>query len=385
MATDAALDCPAVVRTGARVVCSAYETVGFNRAQGALYTFDRPTGGWSAAPPVTQRAFASDGLSVDQLGRAGSFGWQSLGVTESGTFVEAPMSALNIALGYYPHDRIGYEFVTPDPIGKLIPAPAQARAGSSGNTLTFTYTASAPLSGGTLALTAPTGWSVPATTEFRSRVRDCVRGDALGCEPDDQRVEPDAGEGPDVHSRLRFHCVGRAWSDGATEWWRSDVAGVVRVAASEPVVSLIAQPVIRILAPDGSGTMTTPTSNMPHGATGRTLTFTYTAAPGGLAGGTVTLDVPNGWSTPSTTGPSAGFTKASAGTLAVASRTVTVSGLNLASGQKLVITYGAKTSGGPGAAAPATAVGVQPWQTQERSSPSGVLTNLAASPSITVT
>ena len=49
--------------------------------------------------------------------------------------------------------------------------------------------------------------------------------------------------------------------------------------------------------------------------TGRTITFTYTAATGGINNGSVTLVVPAGWSAPSTTGANAGYTTASSGTV----------------------------------------------------------------------
>jgi hypothetical protein len=95
--------------------------------------------------------------------------------------------------------------------------------------------------------------------------------------------------------------------------------------------------------------------------------------------------VPTGWSAPSTTGSAAGFTNASAGTVSVSGQTITVSGLSRASSQPITITYGARGSGGPGATAPSTAVGLQAWQAKEKSTSAGTLTNLAASPSIKVT
>ena len=138
-------------------------------------------------------------------------------------------------------------------------------------------------------------------------------------------------------------------------------------------------------AANGAGTLTTPTTTVAHATTGNTIAFTYTPAAGGMQSGAVTLAVPTGWSAPSTTGTAAGFTTASAGTVSVSGQTITVSGLSRASGQPITITYGAKGSGGPGATAPSTGVGVQPWQAKEKSTSSGALTNLAASPSIKVT
>ena len=58
---------------------------------------------------------------------------------------------------------------------------------------------------------------------------------------------------------------------------------------------------------DGSGTLTTPTTNVSASSTGNTITFTYTAAAAGTTNGAVTLVVPSGWSAPSTTGSAAGY------------------------------------------------------------------------------
>ena len=138
------------------------------------------------------------------------------------------------------------------------------------------------------------------------------------------------------------------------------------------------------LAADGSGTLTTPTTNATSQSTGNTITFTYTVATGGMRGGSVTLAVPAGWTAPSTTGSNAGYTTSTSGTVGVAGQTITVSGLTLTAGSTFTITYGSKASGGPGATAAGPA-GAQTWQAQQRSSAtSGALANLAASPSITI-
>src|SRR5439155_614512 len=119
-------------------------------------------------------------------------------------------------------------------------------------------------------------------------------------------------------------------------------------------------------AADGSGTLTTPTSVVSDSQTGRTLTFTYTAATGGISNGSVTLVVPAGWSAPSTTGANAGYTTASSGTVAVAAQTITVSSLTIAGGSTFTITYGSTAGGGPGATATAS-TGAQTWQAQAKS------------------
>src|SRR5438128_11978473 len=114
-------------------------------------------------------------------------------------------------------------------------------------------------------------------------------------------------------------------------------------------------------APHGTGTMTTPASHVANGSTGNTITFTYTAAAGGISNGSVTLDVPAGWSAPSTTGSNAGYTTASAGTVSVSSQTITVSSLTPAGGNTFTVTYGDTGSGGPGATA-TSSTGAQTWQ-----------------------
>ena len=72
-----------------------------------------------------------------------------------------------------------------------------------------------------------------------------------------------------------------------------------------------------------------------------TLTFTYTAPSSGLSSGAVALTVPSGWTAPTTSSGTAGYSTASTGTLSVAGQVVTVSGVTLSSAQSLTITYGA--------------------------------------------
>ncbi|MHB1243941.1 MAG: hypothetical protein ACYC1P_11185, partial [Gaiellaceae bacterium] len=103
------------------------------------------------------------------------------------------------------------------------------------------------------------------------------------------------------------------------------------------------------LAIDGSGTLTTGTATAVSQSTGNTITFTYTAATGGMRDGSVTLVVPTGWSAPSTTGTAAGFTTSSTGTVGVVGQTITVSGVTRIAGATFTITYGSTGGGGPGA------------------------------------
>ncbi len=137
-------------------------------------------------------------------------------------------------------------------------------------------------------------------------------------------------------------------------------------------------------AANGTGTMTTNTTSVPYGSTGHVITFTYTAATGGVSNGGVHLTVPTGWSTPSTTGTSAGYTTSSAGEVSIDGQTIVVLGVTLAAGASLKINYGSKAAKGPGATA-TTSVGPAPWIATEKSTSTGTETELAKSPVITVT
>jgi len=137
-------------------------------------------------------------------------------------------------------------------------------------------------------------------------------------------------------------------------------------------------------AANGTGTMTAKTTSVTYGSTGHVLTFTYTAATGGVSNGGVHLTVPSGWSAPSTTGTSAGYTTASTGTVSVDGQTVVVLGVTLSAGATLTVNYGSKAAKGPGATA-STSVGAATWITTEKSTSGGTETTLAKSPVITVT
>src|SRR5204862_18266 len=136
-------------------------------------------------------------------------------------------------------------------------------------------------------------------------------------------------------------------STGAQTWQAQ-----AKSTSGGSLANLGASPSITVYAADGSGTLTTPTTNVAASQTGRTITFTYTAATGGITTGSVTLVVPAGWNAPSTTGSNGGYSTSSTGTLAVAGQTITVSSLTLAGGNTFTITYGSTAGGGPGATAP---------------------------------
>jgi hypothetical protein len=124
---------------------------------------------------------------------------------------------------------------------------------------------------------------------------------------------------------------------------------------------------------DGSGLATVnPVGVVPASAT--SLTFTYTAAPGGTYGGQVNIVAPTGWTAPSTNSATAGYTTASTGAVSVSGQTITVSGLNLASGQAVTVVYG--SGGGNSVAGPIT--GAQTlFAVTEKSTAAGTVTPVA--------
>jgi hypothetical protein len=123
--------------------------------------------------------------------------------------------------------------------------------------------------------------------------------------------------------------------------------------------------------------------SVPHGSTGNRITFTYTAAAGGISNGTIGLKIPSGWSAPTTNSSLAGYTTASTGAVTISSgQTILVTGVTLGSGGTVTIAYGA--SPGPGATAPST-VGTKTFTAYSRTTNVGVTTALALSPTIATT
>jgi hypothetical protein len=152
-----------------------------------------------------------------------------------------------------------------------------------------------------------------------------------------------------------------------------------RGSSGGTLTPIASSPQVTVYAADGSGTMTALPLSVLHGSTGNTLTFTYTAAAGGMSNGIVAVKIPAGWSLPSSTsGP--GFTTASTGTVSVSGQTVLVSGVTLAAATTLTITYGAST----GATAPST-TGPKTFTASSRATNAGATLPLAVSPVITTT
>ena len=267
----------------------------------------------------------------------------------------------------------------PDGSGTVTSSISVVSAGQTGRTVTLTYTpATGGMLTGSMTVVVPSGWTPPSTVAGPGFTTTSVGALSVAGQTITitgitrtaaQTVVVTYGSGGTATA---------AATPGAQTWQMQESSTTAGV-----LTSIAAPPVITVYANDGSGTLTTGTTNVSASQTGNTIAFTVTAAAGGTSGGTVTIVVPAGWSAPSTVVNAAGYTTATAGTVATAGQTITVSALTLAGGATATIMYGSTAGGGPGATATA-ATGAQTWQGQERSTAAGVLTNLGASPSITV-
>ena len=239
------------------------------------------------------------------------------------------------------------------------------------------------MSAGGVKLTIPAGWTAPSTTANNAGYTTSSTGTLTVA----ARVVTVASVTLSAGSTFTItfgDTSGGGPGATATATIGAQVWQVQDKATTGGVYTNIASsPSITINAANGAGTLAAAPGNVSASQTGRTITFTYTAAAGDMVNGAVTVTAPAGWSAPSTTPTAAGYTTASTGVVSAAGQTITVTGVSLTAGSTMTIVYGDTGGGGPGATAGST-TGAQTFQAQERSTLNGVLANLAASPSVTV-
>jgi hypothetical protein len=135
-------------------------------------------------------------------------------------------------------------------------------------------------------------------------------------------------------------------------------------------------------AADGSGTETVSPQTATRGSSGNVFVLTYTAPQSGaLYNGKLRITVPTGWTAPSTIATSAGLVTTSNGTIAASSQAINVTGIRLAPGATLTITYGSTVNGAAGATVSSKA-GTYTFTTKETSSGTGTLTAISGSPTV---
>ena len=271
-----------------------------------------------------------------------------------------------------------------DGTGTAATPTTNVSASQTGNTVALTYTVPAgDMNVGGIKLTVPAGWSAPKTVAANAGYTTSSAGTvaAAGQVVTISNLTLTAGQTVTITYGDRSGGGPGATATavvGAQTWLfqqHSTVNGVF--------TNLGASPSITINAADGTGTMTVLPANIGNGSTGNTLTFTYTAAAGGMANGDVTVTAPAGWSAPSTLATDPGYTTASTGVVSAVGQTITVSGVTLAGAATMTVVYGSTGGGGPGATAGTTA-GANTFQTQERSTAGGVLANIAGQPALNV-
>ncbi len=273
----------------------------------------------------------------------------------------------------------------PDGAGTATTTTTNVSASQTGNTVVFTYTvATGDMFNGSIKLTIPpAAWSAPSvasnnvgyTTSSAGTLTVAARVVTVS------NLTLSAGQTVTITYGDRSGGGAGATATattGAQTWQFQELSTAGGVATN-----LAASPSITVNAANGSGTLASSLAVVSASQTGRTITFTYTAAAGAMVNGAVTVTAPAGWSAPSTLATDPGYTTASTGVVSAAGQTVTVSGVTLTGGSTMTIVYGDTGGGGPGATAGST-TGAQTFQGQEKSTLGGVLANLAASPSITV-
>ncbi len=278
----------------------------------------------------------------------------------------------------------------PDGVGTLTSNVSNVANAASGQTITFTYTAaSSGMFGGALNITVPAGWTAPRITAGAGCVSSASGAVAIaGSTIQWTGLTLAAGATATITygaisggACVAGNTATAPGTAGSATWTTTE-----KSTAAGTLAAIGASPSINVYAADGTGTLTTPTANVANAASGQTITFTYTAATGGISGGAVNIVVPAGWTAPRTTA-GAGCVSSASGAVAVAGSTIQWTGLTLAGGATATITYGAISGGacvaGNTATAPGTA-GAATWTTTQKSTAAGALTAIGASPSINV-
>jgi hypothetical protein len=153
--------------------------------------------------------------------------------------------------------------------------------------------------------------------------------------------------------------------------------GLYAASTSKPAV-------VKVFAPDGSGTLAEAPNTVTVGAHHLMLTFVYRAGSGGLSGGALTITVPTGWTAPSTSASAAGLVRTSLGKVTVSGRTIEISGLDLQTAGSVTITYGLSSKGGVSGVTAPTRPGYYTFAAEERSVSASTLAGLSNPPAVDV-
>lgn len=266
----------------------------------------------------------------------------------------------------------GINVISPDGSGTMTANPSHVVPGSSGNEIDFAFTPDSNMSSGVVTVVVPNDWPAPSTNSndpgyTKTGCSSCghagdisVSGQTITASniQTNQTIfirygAPDGG-GPGA----------TAPSTPGAETWTAASESDSESGSPQP---LSESPTVDVLSADGSGALDVSPGSVIAGSTGSAMTFTYTAATGGLDDGTITIAHPAGW-----TDFSAESTDTSACTgcaVSYPSGNLELDGVSLDGGQTLAIGY---TTAAPTTAAAYT------FATQEASSAGGTLSDLGS-------
>lgn len=186
-----------------------------------------------------------------------------------------------------------------DGAGTITTPTAYVAGGSSGNTITFTYKAAkAGLVDGAVRLVVPSEWSLPSASgsdpgyTTASAGTLSTSGQALTV----SGVTLAAGQTLTIvyGSKASLGPGASAPASGSGQTWLTQE----RSTSSGTFLNLAVSPQITVLSTDGSGTMDSSPTSAVHSTVGYTITFTYTAASGGLRKGVSASQCPSAGARP---------------------------------------------------------------------------------------
>jgi hypothetical protein len=276
----------------------------------------------------------------------------------------------------------------PDGQGTMAGAANSVVAGSTVS-LSFSYQAGSCGTGpgGAVTLTVPAGWTTPGTTPGTTAGATGFVTSTGGSGPpttDGQIITvPASSLGPGAtvsidYEQARAPTVPAGYTFAAAEQYSDDGNLAALATSPEITVTPTGPQTGQSSSPSQAGVMTVRPARV-LAAHPSTLTFRYQAPRTGLPPSSeITVEVPAGWTAPSASASPGqlGYARSGKGVLSVAGRQLVVGGVTLAGGQDLTITY-------TGRAAP-SAAGQSTFVASVRSGRAAQLTDLAASPSVTV-
>lgn len=242
--------------------------------------------------------------------------------------------------------RDGSGTMTVKRIGAEAGEETKATAGSVAE-FEFTYTPDGTINGGQIQLTTPAGWTAPngASGTRGYTIAETDPGAALGTVTfsTNSVTIPISALSVGQTIRIKYGSGGgingvRVPAETGRAIFGVKSQGLTDAQGGQLIELLTAPPFIDITAPgDGFGSARVLGGPFTGGSTGNTVTIIFTAN-ANVTGGSVSVDVPMGWTAP-TADNIAAVSTGSIGALTYTDQTVTVGDVTLSSGQTITLTY----------------------------------------------